>query len=110
MTTNRNPDQVNTALDRAENILSDLTVRLDRLEVSLERLEASVERNSEQIQALSNQQERTNDSLTSTNAALDRLAGVFARYMDQSIVERNYHFTVHQALNDRLSRLEESGG
>jgi methyl-accepting chemotaxis protein len=110
MTFNRNPDQINTALDRTEHILADLTVRLDRLEVSVERLEASVERNSEQIQALSNQQELTNDAITRTNAAVDRLAGVFARYMDQATIERDYQRTVNQGMSDRLSRLEELPG
>jgi ABC-type transporter Mla subunit MlaD len=110
MTGNRTPDQVNTALDRTEQILADLTVRLDRLEVSVESLATSVERNSEQIQALSNQQELTNDAITRTNAAVDRLAGVFASYMDQATVERNYQRTVNQGLSDAIARLENTDG
>jgi chromosome segregation ATPase len=34
--TDRTPEQANSALDRAENILADLTLRLDRLERTVE--------------------------------------------------------------------------
>lgn len=114
MTTNRNPDQVNTALDRTEQILADLTIRLDRLEVNVDRLESKVEANTEAIGTLTTRLDtfidRTEDALSRTNAAVDRLAGVFARYMDQATVERDYQRTVNQEMRDRLGRLEGSEG
>lgn len=92
MTGNRNPDQINTALDRTEQILADLTVRLDRLEIN-------VEANTTAILALTHRLDtfvdQTNDSIARTNAAVDRLAGVFASYMEQATVERSYQRTVN---------------
>jgi ABC-type transporter Mla subunit MlaD len=92
MTGNRNPGQINTTLDRTEQILADLTVRLDRLEIN-------VEANTTAILALTHRLDtfvdQTNDSIARTNAAVDRLAGVFASYMEQATVERSYQRTVN---------------
>ncbi len=110
MTSNRTPEQMNTALDRTESILADLTIRLDRLEVSLERLEAKVESNTEAIGVLTVRLDQfadeTHDSIARTNAAVDRLTGVFTRYMEQTLVERDYQRTVNLDVRDRLGRLE----
>ena len=79
MTTNRNSEPVNTTLDRTEHILADLTIRLDRLEIN-------VESNPTVIAALTH---RLDTFIDQTNTTVDRLAEVFASYMDQATVERN---------------------
>jgi chromosome segregation ATPase len=103
---NRTPEQINSQLDRTEAILADLTIRLDRLE-------GSVEANTHAIAALTDRMDRVNvsietltDSVTRTDAAVDRLAGVFARYLDQATIERDYQRTVNREVRDRLDRLE----
>lgn len=102
----RTPEQINSSLDRTEQILSDLTLRLDRLEVN-------VESNTGHIRDLSASLDRTNatidrlaDQLTSTNAAIDRLSGVILRYIDQSSIESNYQRQRLTELTDRVSNLE----
>jgi chromosome segregation ATPase len=40
--TDRTPEQANSALDRTETILADLTIRLDRLEITVETFARTV--------------------------------------------------------------------
>jgi ABC-type transporter Mla subunit MlaD len=94
----RTPEQVNSSLDRTEQILSDLTIRLDRLESLTEALLP-------RVQDLFDASDRTNaaidriaDQMTRTNESVDRLSGVFQRYMEQSIVEARYQ-------RDRITEL-----
>ncbi len=104
----RTPEQVNNSLDRTEQILSDLTIRLDRLEVNVEALIP-------RVQDLFDASDRTNAALervaeqqVRTDASIDRLSTVFQRYMEQSIVEGGYQRNQITELNTRVTALEES--
>ncbi len=104
----RTPEQINNSLDRTEQILSDLTIRLDRLEVNVEALIP-------RIQDLFDASDRTNAAIervaeqqVRTDASIDRLSTVFQRYMEQSIVEGGYQRTQMTELTNRVTTLEQS--
>jgi chromosome segregation ATPase len=110
---NRTPEQMNSQLDRTEAILVDLTVRLDRLEGAVEANTSAISALTNRVDQLTDRVDRIGasvetltDSITLTNASVDRLAGVFARYMDQATIERDYQRTVNREVRDRLDRLE----
>jgi chromosome segregation ATPase len=110
---NRTPDQINSQLDRTEAILADLTIRLDRLEGAVEGNTRAIAALTDRFDQLTDRVDRIGvsvenltDSVTRTDAAVDRLAGVFARYLDQATIERDYQRTVNREVRDRLDRLE----
>jgi hypothetical protein len=102
----RTPDPINSQLDRTEAILADLTIRLDRLEGAVEGNTSAIAALTDLMDRMSLSVETLTDHVTRTDAAVDRLAGVFARYLDQATIERDYQRTVNREVRDRLEQLE----
>lgn len=103
----RTPEQINNSLDRTEQILSDLTIRLDRLETVVEGLLPRVQDLFDASDRTNAAIDRVEDQLARTNESVDRLSGVFQRYMEQSIVEGSYQRNQMTELTNRVTNLEQ---
>jgi ABC-type transporter Mla subunit MlaD len=102
----RTPEQVNNALDRTEQIISDLTVRLDRLEVATATLVPRVQDLFDASDRTNTAIERVAEQQIRTDEAIDRLSGVLERFITQSSIEGNYQRQRVTDLATRVSTLE----
>ncbi len=102
--TDRNSDQMNNALDRAEDILADNALQLAEMRQRLTQLERATVANTEAIDRLIHNSENNNDQITRINEAIDRTNGILERYITQMSIEKTY---ARGKLDDLQSRVEQ---
>jgi ABC-type transporter Mla subunit MlaD len=103
----RTPEQINNALDRTEQIISDLTIRLDRLEVATATLVPRVQDLFDASDRTNAAIERVADQQVRTDEALSRLSGILERFITQSAVEKTYQSGRITDLSARVTAIEE---
>jgi chromosome segregation ATPase len=106
--TDRNSDQLNNALDRAEDILADNALQLAEMRQRLTQLESYTKTNIDAmldgIDRLIQHSEQNDDQITRINAAIDRTNGILERYITQMSIEKTY---ARGKLDDLESRVEQ---